>query len=54
LRFKDVEYLMAQNIQIDGSAHIHIDGDYLGMTPALVETAPITARLIYPDREDAP
>ena len=51
LGFKDVEYLMAQKIQIDGSAHVQIDGDYLGMTPALIETAPVTVRLIYPDRE---
>lgn len=51
LRFKDVEYLMAQKIQIDGSAHVQIDGDYLGMTPALIETAPVTVRLIYPDRK---
>ena len=51
LRFKDVEYLMAQKIQIDGSAHVQIDGDYLGMTPAIIETAPVTVRLIYPDME---
>jgi len=50
LGFRDVEYLMAQKIQIDGSAHVQIDGDYLGMTPALIETAPVTVRLIYPDR----
>lgn len=49
LRFKDVEYLMAERVQIDGSAHIQIDGDYLGMTPAIVEMAPFTVRLVYPD-----
>lgn len=49
LRFKDVEYLMAEQIQIDGSAHIQIDGDYLGMTPAIVEMAPVTLKLVYPD-----
>ena len=52
LRFKDIEYLMAQKIQIDGSAHIQIDGDYLGMSPAVIETAPETVRLIYPQGED--
>ena len=49
LRFKDIEYLMAKKIQVDGSAHVQVDGDYLGMTPALIETAPETVRLIYPD-----
>lgn len=50
LRFKDVEYLFADRIQIDGSAHIQIDGDYLGMTPANVEIAPVTVKLVYPER----
>ena len=54
LSFKDIAYLMAQKIQVDGSAHVQIDGDYLGMTPALIETAPVTARLIYPDRGRTP
>jgi diacylglycerol kinase (ATP) len=49
LRFKDIEYLMAQKIEVDGSAHVQVDGDYLGMTPAVIETAPETVRLIYPD-----
>jgi diacylglycerol kinase (ATP) len=48
LRFKDIEYLKARRIQIDGNAHIQIDGDYFGMTPAKIEAAPNTLRLIYP------
>jgi YegS/Rv2252/BmrU family lipid kinase len=48
LRFKDIEYLKARRIQIDGNAHIQIDGDYFGMTPAKIEVAPNTLRLIYP------
>jgi diacylglycerol kinase (ATP) len=52
LRFKDIEYLMAQKIQVDGSAHVQVDGDYLGMTPAVIETAPDTVRLIYPKGEN--
>ena len=51
LRFKDIEYLMAQKIQVDGCAHVQVDGDYLGMSPAFIETAPETVRLIYPQRE---
>src|SRR4030065_76946 len=51
LRFKDVEYLKAKRIQIDGNAHIQIDGDYFGTTPAKIEVAPNTLRLIYPLRK---
>jgi len=52
LSFKDVEYLMSERIQIDGSAHIQIDGDYFGMTPAIIEIAPETVKLIYPDMKN--
>jgi len=48
LKFRDVEYLVARRIQIDGGAHLQIDGDYLGMTPAVIETATETVRLICP------
>ena len=51
LRFKDIEYLKAKRIQIDGNAHIQIDGDYFGTTPAKIEVAPNTLRLIYPLRK---
>ncbi len=47
LRFKDVQYLKAERIQVDGNAHIQIDGDYFGMTPAKVEVATNTLRLVY-------
>jgi len=53
LSFKDIEYLMAQKIQVDGRAHVQIDGDYLGKTPALIETAHETVVLLYPDTEHA-
>jgi YegS/Rv2252/BmrU family lipid kinase len=49
LRFKDVEYLKAKSIQIDGNACIQLDGDYFGMTPAKVEVAPDALRLVYPN-----
>ena len=51
LRFKDIEYIKAKRIQIDGNAQIQIDGDYFGMTPAKIEVAPNTLRLIYPLRK---
>ncbi|MBI5188371.1 MAG: diacylglycerol kinase family lipid kinase [Nitrospirae bacterium] len=48
LRFSDVEYLKAESIEINGNAHIQIDGDYFGMTPAKIEVVPNILRLIYP------
>ncbi len=45
--FEDVEYQKAENILIEGKAHIQVDGDYLGMTPASIEVEPRSLRLIY-------
>jgi diacylglycerol kinase (ATP) len=47
LTFKDVEYLRAEEIDIEGDAHIQIDGDYLGMTPARVKVERDALNLIY-------
>lgn len=47
LRFSDVEYLKAESIEINGNAHIQIDGDYFGMTPAKIEVVPNMLRLVY-------
>ena len=47
LGFKDVEYLKAEKIQIDGNAHIQLDGDYFGKTPAKIEIAPDIVRLVF-------
>lgn len=47
LRFKDIVYLKAEHVEINGKSHIQIDGDYLGMTPAKVEVAPNMLRLVY-------
>ena len=47
LQFKDVEYLKAKIVEIQGNAHIQIDGDYFGMTPAKVEIIPDIVRLVY-------
>ena len=47
LKFKDVTYLKAESITITGKAHIQLDGDYFGMTPARVEIARQAVRLIY-------
>jgi YegS/Rv2252/BmrU family lipid kinase len=48
LGFNDVEYIKTRSIEISGNAHIQIDGDYFGMTPAKVEVVPDTLRLVYP------
>jgi len=47
LGFKDVEYLKAEKIQIDGNAYIQLDGDYFGKTPAKIEVAPDIVRLVF-------
>lgn len=52
LRFRDIEYLKATAIEIKGRAHVQIDGDYLGMTPAKVEVVPHMLKLVYPTRSD--
>ena len=47
LKFKDITYQQAENIEVKGNAHIQIDGDYFGMTPARIEIVPDALRLVY-------
>ncbi len=47
LQFHDVGYTKATALEVRGSAHIQIDGDYLGMTPATIEVVPDILRLVY-------
>lgn len=47
LRYADVEYLQADYVEIKGRAHVQIDGEYLGMTPAHISTVPDALRLIF-------
>jgi diacylglycerol kinase (ATP) len=47
LTFRDVEYIKAESIEISGRAHIQIDGDYMGMTPARVEVKKNALKIIY-------
>jgi diacylglycerol kinase (ATP) len=47
LKFDDVEYLKARQIAIKGRAHIQLDGDYFGMTPAEISIVPSALRLIF-------
>jgi len=47
LKFKDITYQQIKNMEITGNAHIQIDGDYFGMTPARIEIVPDALRLVY-------
>lgn len=47
LRSDDIIYEKTDRIEISGNAHIQIDGDYAGKTPAKIETAPGALKLIY-------
>ena len=47
LRFKDVEYVKAKNIDLKGEAHIQVDGDYFGRSPAKIEVVPDMVRMIF-------
>lgn len=46
LKFKDISYFKASEIEIEGNAHIQIDGDYLGTTPAKIDVVPNALQLI--------
>lgn len=47
LKLKDITYLSAKSISIEGSSRIQIDGDYIGKTPATIEAAPNALYLVY-------
>ena len=47
LRFDDVLYLRASSVMIEGNAHIQIDGDYLGRTPASITVAADAIQMVF-------
>ena len=47
LKYRDVEYLRAEKITISGCAHVQLDGDYFGMTPARFEVVRDALSLIF-------
>jgi diacylglycerol kinase (ATP) len=47
LKFADIAYLQAIKIEIKGRAHIQLDGDYFGMTPAEISIVPNALRLVF-------
>jgi diacylglycerol kinase family enzyme len=42
-----VVYLKAEKIEITGSSHVQVDGDYLGTTPAKVEVVRDALKLVF-------
>jgi YegS/Rv2252/BmrU family lipid kinase len=49
LKLKDISYFRASEIKIEGNAHIQIDGDYLGTTPAKIDVVPDALKLVTPN-----
>ncbi len=49
LKLKDISYFKASEIEIKGNAHIHVDGDYLGTTPAKIDVMPDALKLVTPN-----
>lgn len=47
LKREDIRYGTATRLHIRGNAHIQIDGDYAGMTPADIEIAPGALNLVF-------
>ena len=47
LEQQDIVYRKASTIEILGNAHIQIDGDYLGTTPATVTTEKDSLQIVY-------
>lgn len=47
LKYRDIEYIKAKKIEVKGSAHVQLDGDYFGKTPALIEVIPDAIKLIF-------
>lgn len=43
----DVVYLKSSSIEVKGNAHIQIDGDYIGRTPARISIEKDILRLVY-------
>jgi YegS/Rv2252/BmrU family lipid kinase len=44
---KDVVYLKSATVEVLGTAHIQIDGDYLGVTPANITVEKDALKIIY-------
>ena len=47
LKERDIIYLKSTSLEVFGKAHIQIDGDYLGLTPAKITVEKNALRIIY-------
>jgi diacylglycerol kinase family enzyme len=47
LKERDIVYLKSTTIEVLGTAHIQIDGDYLGVTPAKITVEKDALKIIY-------
>ncbi|NWF51576.1 MAG: diacylglycerol kinase family lipid kinase [Nitrospirae bacterium] len=47
LGYGDVDYIKASQVKVKGDAHIQIDGDYFGKTPADFEVVPNAVMLVF-------
>jgi YegS/Rv2252/BmrU family lipid kinase len=47
LKLKDVTYIKAETIKVDGVSDIQIDGDFVGKSPASITVVPDALRLVY-------
>lgn len=47
LKFRDITYVRAENIEVTGNARVQTDGDYVGTTPAKVTVAKDALMLIW-------
>lgn len=47
LKEDDIIYLKASDIEIHGRAHVQIDGDYLGVTPARLSVEKDALKIVY-------
>ncbi|BCB96485.1 hypothetical protein JZK55_14070 [Dissulfurispira thermophila] len=48
LKLNDISYFRTSEIEIEGNAHIQIDGDYLGTTPAKIDLVTDAIKIITP------
>jgi diacylglycerol kinase family enzyme len=46
LSLGDISYVKSGKVSVEGTAHVQIDGDYAGTTPARIEVVPDALRLV--------
>ncbi|RPI35386.1 MAG: diacylglycerol kinase family lipid kinase [Nitrospiraceae bacterium] len=44
---KDIIYLKSTSVEVHGTAHIQLDGDYIGLTPAKITVEKDALKIIY-------